>query len=189
MEKDKQSARTTQSSKNRRSLIAVTRNLVLVAIVMMCFVLQSTLFRYLEFGGIAPNLLIIAVATIGFMRGKYAGILYGFLAGLLVDIFFGTVIGFFALIYMYLGFVNGYFERIFYPKDIKLPLILFIVSDFIYSIVYYVLIFLLQGKFNFPHYLNHIILPEIIYTIAVSLLLYPCLLVVNSKFDKIEKGS
>ena len=93
------------------------------------FVLQTTLFQALSFGGIVPNLMIVLTASYGFMRGKKAGLLTGFFSGLLCDIFFGSVIGLNALIYMYIGYLNGQFHHIFYPDDIKLPLISIFVSD------------------------------------------------------------
>lgn len=165
------------------------RNITLTAILILCFVLQSTVFSWFEFGGISPNILIIFVASIGFMRGPKSGIVFGFLTGLLFDLFFGTIIGFFALLYMYIGCMNGFFQKIFYPKDIKLPLILLVTSSFIYSIACYVLLFLLRGRFHFTHYLSNIIIPEIVYTLVVTLFLYPILLIIDYKFNEFEKRS
>ena len=71
--------------------------------------MQCTVFRALAFGGIVPNLLIVLTASFGFMRGEKNGLLIGFFSGLLVDIFFGSVIGFYALVYMYIGYANGKF--------------------------------------------------------------------------------
>ncbi|MGN0304685.1 MAG: rod shape-determining protein MreD, partial [Lachnospiraceae bacterium] len=64
-----------------------------------CFLLQCTIFRSLNFGGIIPNLMIIVTASYGLMRGRKSGLLVGFFSGLLVDIFFGSLIGFYALLY------------------------------------------------------------------------------------------
>ena len=57
-------------------------------IMFFCFLLQCTLFKRLNFGGISPNLLIITTTSIGFMRGEKQGILAGFVSGLFIDIFF-----------------------------------------------------------------------------------------------------
>ena len=105
------------------------RFLFSVLLIIGSFVLQTTLFQALSFGGIVPNLMIVLTASYGFMRGKKAGLLTGFFSGLLCDIFFGSVIGLNALIYMYIGYLNGQFHHIFYPDDIKLPLISIFVSD------------------------------------------------------------
>lgn len=155
-------------------------------LILVCFVLQSTVFRNLSFAGIVPNLLIILTASFGFMRGDNEGILIGFLCGLLIDIFFGDILGFYAMIYMYIGFLNGKFNRIFYPEDIKLPIALIVVSDLSYGMLCYILMFLLNGKFHFLFYLKNVILPEVVYTIVVTCILYPIVLFINNKLEQKE---
>ena len=105
------------------------RKIVVSLLIFVCFLLQSTIFHSLSFGGIVPNLMIILTASFGFMRGEKSGLLVGFFSGLFIDIFFGEVLGFYALVYMYIGYTNGKFNRIFYPEDVKLPMALIIVSD------------------------------------------------------------
>lgn len=154
---------------------------------MICFLLQGTLFQTISFGGIVPNLMIIITASYGFMRGKKSGLLVGFFSGLCMDIFFGDILGFYALIYMYIGYFNGKFRRIFYPEDIKLPIFLILGSDFLYNFVCYAAMFLLKGRFQFTYYLLHIILPEMIYTIVISCIIYPLIKWVEVRIEFKEK--
>ena len=165
------------------------KNILSAVLIVVFFVLQTTIFRTLAIGSIVPNILIILTASSGFMRGKKTGLLVGFFSGLLIDIFFGEAIGFYALIYMYIGFANGFFERIFYPEDIKLPMILITISDLSYGLICYILTFLLRSRFQFGYYFVHIILPEMVYTIAVTIILYPLILWLNKLFDDTEKRS
>ena len=111
----------------------------------------------------------------------------GFCCGLLSDICFGGFLGFYALVLMYIGFLNGKFSRIFYPEDIKLPIALIITSDLSYGIICYILMFMLRGRFQFGYYFMHIILPEALYTIVVTMFLYPLILKVNEKLEAHEK--
>ena len=115
------------------------RNIILFFIILCGFVFQTTLFQALSFGGISPNILIIITVSYGFMYGKKCGMVTGFLCGLLMDIFYGDVLGFYALVYLYIGAANGVFHSIFYQDDIKLPLVLILASDFVYSFTCYVL--------------------------------------------------
>ena len=165
------------------------RFIISVILIILCFLLQTTFFQGLDFGGIVPNLMIVLTASFGFMRGEKTGLLYGFFCVLLVDIFFANVLGFNAMIYMYIGYANGKFNRIFFPEEIKLPLVLILVSDLIYGFSYYVILFLLRGKFNLGFYFLHIILPEMVYTILVTLLLYPLILWLNKKLEEAEQRS
>ena len=158
-------------------------------IMFFCFILQCTLFKRLSFGGISPNLLLITTTSLGFMRGEKQGLLAGFVSGLFVDIFFGDVIGLYAMLYMYIGYLNGNFSRIFYPEDIKLPLALITLSDLSYGMVCYIVLFLLRGRLNFPYFFFHIILPETVYTIVMSIILYPILLTIYKRLNIDEDRS
>lgn len=163
------------------------RFIVSFLLVIVCFVLQGTVFKTIAFGGIIPNLMIVLTASFGFMRGEKSGILFGFFCGLLADIFFGSIIGLYAMIYMYIGYANGKFNMIFYPEDIKLPLVLILVSDFCYGLLCYIVLFLMRGRFDFSYYLIHIIFPEVVYTIVVTLIFYPFLLWINKKLESREQ--
>ena len=167
----------------------IRRPLVTVLIVIICFLLESTIFQSLSFASITPNLLIVVTASFGFMRGKKEGMLVGFLSGLIIDVLFGDLIGFYALIYMVLGYVNGFFKRIFYPDDIKLPLILISASDFVLGNLVFVFLFVMRSKFDYWYYLGHIIIPELIYTVLVTLVLYQIILHLNQALEAEEKRS
>lgn len=157
--------------------------------ILVCFLLQCTLFDNLALGSIKPNLLIILTASFGFMRGHKEGMIVGFLSGLLIDIQFGSLLGFYALIYTLIGFINGFFKQIYYDEDVKLPLVLIVGSEIVYGIVIYFFLFLLRGEFQFFRYLSHIIIPEALYTLLITLGLYPFILFVNHKLEAEEKRS
>ncbi len=163
------------------------RKIIMAFLILFCFLLQVTLFRSLAFAGIGPNLLIVLTSSFGFMRGEKEGLLIGFFSGILCDIFFADMLGFYALVYMYIGFLNGKFCKIFYPEDIKLPMALITVSDLSYGMICYVLLFLLQGRLNFLFYLRTVILPETVYTIVITCLLYPLALFVNNRLEGFER--
>lgn len=163
------------------------RKIIVTICIILCFVLQCSVFDSLSFAGIIPNLMIILTSSFGFMRGEREGLLIGFFCGLLSDIFFGGFLGFYALLLMYIGFLNGKFCKIFYPEDIKLPLALITVSDLSYGVICYVLLFLLRGRLNFLFYLWTVILPETVYTIIVTCMLYPLALFVNNRLEGFER--
>lgn len=163
------------------------RKIVVTVFIIVCFVLQCSVFGSLALAGIIPNLMIILTSSFGFMRGEREGLIIGFFCGLMSDIFFGGFLGFYALLMMYIGFLNGKFCKIFYPEDIKLPLALIVVSDLSYGIICYILTFMLRSRFAFSYYFLHIILPEALYTIVVTLFLYPVILKVNEKLESHER--
>ncbi len=161
--------------------------IIAVLMVWLTFILQSSVFSRINIGGIVPNLMIILTACFGFMEGELAGLLVGFGCGMLTDVFFGSFNGFYALIYMYLGYMNGKFCNIFYPEDVKLPLALIISTDLLYGVSCYVFLFLLRGRFEMGFYFGHIIVPEVIVTMIMTLVMYPVILFIHNKFYVINR--
>jgi len=151
------------------------------------YLLQSTLFAMFSIGGIRPNLLIIATASLGFLGGKRTGIYAGFFSGLLIDIGFRSFYGVNALLYMYVGFACGSFKKVLFPKDIKLPLLFIAGSDLIYNLAYYFFHFFFRGKFEISYYFMKIILPEMVYTTIMACIIYPVIHYVINRIELPEK--
>lgn len=163
------------------------RKFVVALLVIFGYLLQSTVFQKLSLGGIAPNILLIVTASFGFMRGKKEGMVIGFFSGLIIDVLFGEIIGFYALIYMIIGYCNGFFRSIFYPEDIKLPMVLISSSELVFCFLVYVCRLIFRGRMNFGYCFLHIILPEIVYTIFVTIIIYKVILFINERLEDYEK--
>ena len=167
------------------------RKIITLIIILTGFLLETTFFPHLAFASIKPNLLLVITASFGLMRGKKEGMLVGFISGLMMDIFFGVgnMLGFYALVYTLIGYGNGFFNHLFYDEDIKLPLALISASEFVYGVVMYVSIFLMRSKFDFMYYFLHVIMPELLYTLLITLILYQIILHINRRLENDEKRS
>ena len=128
------------------------RKITVTLIIIVCFLLQSTLFKALSFASISPNLLIVVCASFGFMRGRKEG-------------------------------------KMFYPDDIKLPMLLIAGSDLSYNLFIYFFRFLFRKQFAIGYYMLHIIIPELVYTLLISVVLYFIILKINQRLERIEKRS
>jgi len=113
--------------------------------------------------------------------------LMGFVCGLLMDMSYGELLGYYALIYMIIGYVNGMIGHLFYQEFLNMPLLLCILSDLIYNIYIYVFGFLMHGKLSIPAYVNRIVVPEVVYTAVLALVLYKVILMLNDRFEEMEK--
>ena len=160
------------------------RKIIVALMILISFLLQSTVFKALAIGSISPNLLVVLTSSFGFMRGKKEGLWVGFFCGFLEDIFYGRLLGMHAVMYMYIGYVNGYFNRIFYGEDIKLPIFLISVSELAYGLGTYAVMFLMRSRFAFFYYLTRIILPELVYTVILTLVFYRIIYSVNRNLEK-----
>lgn len=158
---------------------------MLIAVI-LCFILQNTILKYLSFGLISPNLLLVLTASIGFIGGRNEGMFIGFFCGLFTDVFYGQLFGYYTLLYTLIGYANGFFHAVFYDMDIKQPMILIAVSDLVYGLIQYFFQFLLRGKFDFQFYFINIILPEFLYTIILILLFYHGIIKLYERLDRFE---
>lgn len=158
-------------------------------IILSCFLLETTVLPNFALASVIPNTLIIVTSAFGFMRGKKEGMYIGFACGFLKDVMCGELVGFYALIYLLIGYANGFFKRVFYDEDIKLPLALITGSELIYSFVIYMCMFALKSDFNFGSYFRHIIMPELVYTILFTIVLYQIILHTNRMLEEEEKRS
>ena len=165
------------------------RKIYVGIIIVVCFLLQCTIFKALSIASVSPNLMIVVVASFGFLRGKKEGMVIGLICGLLIDIFCGNIFGLYGLFYLLIGYMNGIFRRLIYPDDIKIPMLLILSSDLCVNLIQFLVLFLPRGKYYLGYYLMHIIIPEMIYTMIVGVFLYVLLMSINKKLEKQEKRS
>lgn len=141
-------------------------------LIIICFLLQTTIFRFLQLANVIPNLLLILTAVSGFMYGRRLGMFSGVLCGLLMDLLYGNVIGLCILILVLIGYVNGIANKFYFKDDMVIPLLAIALSDLVYGFLYYSCNFLLRGRLNLFFYLKSVMIPEMVYTVLLGIILY-----------------
>lgn len=94
------------------------RIIITTLIVVLNFILQTTLFPYLAIQGVFPNTALIIVTSYSLLRGSKEGALVGAGTGFLMDVFFHTYIGFYTALYLLIGLIFGRSQRSFSAKII-----------------------------------------------------------------------
>ena len=69
-----------------------------ILLILLAFTVQNCVFPLLPFLAATPNLLLILTFSFGFIHGRNAGMFYGFLSGLLLDLFYSGPFGFYTLV-------------------------------------------------------------------------------------------
>ena len=158
-------------------------NLVLIIV---AFTIQNCVFPLIPFLSASPNLLLILTFSFGFMKGQKAGMLYGVLAGVLLDLFYSGPFGFYTLFYVYVGYVNGICTKYYYEEYITLPLVLSIFNELAYNLYIYVFRFLIRERLNVFYYFKELVIPETIFTVVTTLFIYRLLLYINRRLTEFE---
>lgn len=148
------------------------RYITMLLIIIIGFLMQTTIFSHLQIINIMPNLMIIFTAASGFMFGRKMGLFSGFLCGALIDLMYGSVVGVGIFIYALIGYGNGMANKLYFKDDLSIPLAAIAISDFVYGILYYISYFLLRGRTLVLSYVIDIIVPEVIYTTLIGILVY-----------------
>ena len=149
------------------------RNFIIAAVLLiLAFVLQTTVFSRIPFLGCVPNLTLVFTFIYGYSDSKIVGMIFGLFSGLLIDIYFCDVIGYHALILLIIGFVSGIWNSLFYSDDLYIPIILLLLSELFYSLIYFVVWYVLKSRFEFGYYLVHTMFPELLLTFIAGIILY-----------------
>lgn len=165
------------------------RVITLGILIIICFVLQTALFPFIEIADVTPNLLLILTVSFGLMRGRREGMLVGFFCGFLYDVYFGYTIGFYMLIYMLIGYCNGFFHRLYLVEDVLLPIIIILLDDFVLNFATYVIFFMMRNRIELGKYMRQIMIPDMIYTALLTLFIFKLLVLINRTLKRWEKGS
>ena len=163
------------------------RIIITTLIVVLNFILQTTLFPYLAIQGVFPNTALIIVTSYSLLRGSKEGALVGAGTGFLMDVFFHTYIGFYTALYLLIGLIFGRSQRSFFRENYILPIIFCAIATIFYQAVLYVSSFVFQGEGNILYFLFRVLLPELVYMTIVTVPLYRVLFGINEWLEQKEK--
>lgn len=150
----------------------IIRVLFVLLQTVILYILQTSVFSEIALAGVVPDLLLILVISVAFMRGRIPAMLTGLVAGLVLDCSYNSVIGILALFYMFIGYLAGYAHKVYDENDYTIPLVLIGAGELLYNLMYYIVFLLLEGKLNLGYYLVRFMFPKVIYTVLVSIVFY-----------------
>lgn len=157
-------------------------------LIVILHTLEATLFQYLRIGDIAPNFMIMMIVSFALLRGSKEGVIIGAVAGLLNDISFGIHLGPTIISYAIIGYVCGKFNKNFYRENFVIPFICTLISSLFYSAMHLGAL-ILRGNLSFAYFIKSIVIPELIYTITLSLIIYQVAYLINEKIEGRERST
>lgn len=165
----------------------IRKKVVALILILLSFLLQTTFFHKIALADVVPNLLLVVTTSYGYLRGRTSGLLVGLVCGLMLDMMYGSLIGLYAFIFMTIGFLNGFCQKLYFTDSLLLPIVLIAGGDFAYCMYYYVTEFLLRGRTHFGFFFLHRFLPEILYTTLVGILLYRLIAAIETAIKRTRK--
>ena len=146
--------------------------LTIFLIIIINFILQSTVLSYFSIFGVLPNTSLIIIVVIALLKGRKAGSIVGLIMGLLQDIIFSPVIGVNAFIYFFIGYFIGMAESKLSKDNALIPFVITIGSTIGYHLFYYLFMFFLGHNLNFSVFFKKVVIFETAYNSLLSILFY-----------------
>lgn len=149
------------------------RYLFLALTVIVNLIFTGVVFPRLSILGIAPDLIICTMASITALEKSRMGAAIGFICGLLLDIMFTSVIGFYTLPYFVVG-MGLYFvsDRIRYIDPVLVPDIFALGAFLIKELLAALLAYMLGRDVSLGYRFMRFVLPEMLATGLLMLLIH-----------------
>lgn len=151
--------------------------------ILLFLVLQTTMLQLVSVYGVIPNLLITFTIVTAVLRNSTEGAAVGFFSGLCIDMQFGSILGFHALLGLYLGLAAGTISKRIYRENLMIVVFFTFVYSIAYEAVVYLISNILNSDIHIVYAFTSVILPEAIYNCAVSVLMFPLVLKTGKKLD------
>jgi len=148
------------------------RTVVYTISVILLTALQSTLINYIQIFGIKPNLLLIFVVCVALFGGSIEGGMVGLFCGVVADIIGHGAFGVNSLAYLYIGVIVGYLAITFFRGGAIVAIGFVFCTSIICGLLYYTFTYFMWGDTNLFLALFRKIIPESIYTTAITLPIY-----------------
>lgn len=134
--------------------------------------LQSTVFGFYSIGGSLPDLVLVFVVFFSVINGAASGTAYGFLCGLLEDLYLGRFIGLNAISKALTGFLVGKLQGSFFRENILIGILAVAFGTLVNTFILLVLSRLAFTPFHFNLQFYVGIIYQFIYNVILAAPLY-----------------
>jgi len=147
--------------------------LILSLILLIELILQGTVFQFLNFNGVYPDLILITVVCYSIILGKKMSYKLGFIIGLLVDIIYGNVIGMYALSFLLTAYLISVISVQMFKESLLAPISLFPIGVICNHSIIYLINYLLRAEISFMDYIVQFNFTYWVMNFLVLIIIYP----------------
>lgn len=133
-------------------------------------VLQQTLARWMAFGTVRPDLMLIALTAVALRRGPVGGLYAGLLLGLVQDVYAVATLGANVLAKSLVGYGLGFFEERVMKVMAATRMLLLAAALLVHDVVFYAAAGYRGGAFWESLFLQS--LPSAVYTLVLGGILF-----------------
>lgn len=157
-------------SQNRARAVkfVLTETILFLAVI----VLQTTLFARIRLFGAVPDLCFVTLILISYFCGKEVGAITGIAAGFAVDALGSVGISLLPVLYLFCGYLFGYFTRAIYPKRYISYLVVLAAAIPVRMVITFIYICINYNTIHLLEIIGRVLLPEAATTALFGVVLY-----------------
>lgn len=148
------------------------RYIVLAFLPFMALFLQATIFSFYNIGDSIPDMVLIFIIYYALLNGAHKGAVYGFLCGLLEDIYLGRFIGINALAKGLTGFIIGKLQGNVFKENLLVGVLAAAVGTIINAAAMFLFSILSGVMFEVNTLVIHSLLYQCLYNLLLAIPLY-----------------
>ena len=166
-------------------LCTVTIYLVVPLLVAVA-ILQSTLVSHFRIWGVFADLPLLVVASWSLLRGPRDGLIWGFIAGVILDLFSGAPFGAATFGLMAAGFLAGLGHSTVFRSQLFLPLLVMLLATVVYDMLFLLVVWISGHSVSWLDSLFHLVLPSAILNAILTPVVFLITRWLNTRFGREE---
>ena len=157
-----------------------------VPLLLVFAVIQATVIPHLTIWGVFPDLPLLAVVSWTLLRGAREGLVWGFIAGMAMDLFSGAPFGAATLALMAAGFLSGFGEATVFRTHVALPLVTMFLATIVYDLIFLFVVRFSGSAVTWLDSLLRIILPSAVLNALLTPLVFGAMRLWRTRFGREE---
>jgi rod shape-determining protein MreD len=149
-------------------------------------ILQSTLVSHFRIWGVFADLPLLVVVSWGLLRGPREGLIWGFIAGVTVDLFSGAPFGAATFGLMAAGFLSGLGQSTVFRSQILLPLFAVLLATIVYDILFMLVVWISGNPVSWFDSLFRLVLPSAVLNAVLTPVVFVIMRWLNARFGREE---
>jgi rod shape-determining protein MreD len=159
---------------------------LVIPFLLVIALMQATVLPHMALWGVFADLPVLVVASWGLLRGPREGILWGFIAGVAIDLFSGAPFGAATLSLMAVGLLSGLGQGSVFAGHMVFPIVVVFLATILYNICFLLILMFSGQSVIWLDSAVRLILPSAVLNAALAPLVFVPMRTVYNRFSQQE---
>jgi rod shape-determining protein MreD len=159
---------------------------LVVPLLVIIAILQTSVVSRLTVWGVFADLPVLVVVSWSLLRGAREGVIWGFVAGVTVDLLSGAPFGAATLSLMAVGFLSGLGRSSVFGAHVVFPVVMTFLATIVYNVLFLLIVFISGETVVWLDSLYRIILPSAVLNAVLMPVVLAVMRLVHTRFSQEE---